>query len=131
MCFRWNYSRWHHEAVYIRRSFRKGSGSQSALHTSSYQPLLRMSSKSESVEKAHSNVKGCSTLRRDVKSRVTLESLASSPYRDALAAFVTACGSIVLVKSTSALHAQGFIDKVRTLVPSTQSCGQVAVALST
>ena len=56
-------------------------------------------------------MKGCRTLRQDVRSRATLHSLANSPYRDVLAAVATACGSIILVKGTELLHAQGWIDK--------------------
>jgi hypothetical protein len=44
---------------------------------------------------------------------VSLESLACSPYRDVMAAFVAASGSIGLVKATELLHKYDILDKVR------------------
>jgi hypothetical protein len=51
---------------------------------------------------------------RIARSRVALlESVASSPYRDVLAAGVAAAGSVALVKSLEALRLTGLVDRVR------------------
>jgi hypothetical protein len=51
---------------------------------------------------------------RNPRSHALLDSIASSPYRDELAATFAAAGSVALVKSLETLSLTGMMDRVRT-----------------